>query len=75
MGTNQHPGQMTLKIYNTAGEHIITLYDKYIDQPLAPVTVHWSGINKFGQKVASGVYIVYLVKPYGRLIGRMVVIH
>jgi flagellar hook assembly protein FlgD len=66
---------MTLKIYNSAGEHIKTLYDEYLTQPLAPTTLTWDGTNKYGQKVASGVYIVYMTRPLGRLLGRLVVIH
>jgi len=66
---------MSLKIYNSAGEHIITLYDKYLTQAMSPISLNWNGMNKYGQKVASGVYLVYLIKPYGRLIGKLVVIH
>jgi hypothetical protein len=72
--TNQYPGTMSLKIYNSAGEHIITLYDRYITQPLTPYTATWNGLNKYGQKVASGVYLIYLSKPYGQYLGRIVVI-
>jgi hypothetical protein len=71
----QYPGQMSLKIYNSAGEHIKTLYDEYLTQPLLPTTINWDGSNKYGQKVSSGVYIVYMIKPFGRVLGRLVVIH
>jgi flagellar hook assembly protein FlgD len=66
---------MQLKIYNTAGEHIKTLYDHYLNSPLPTTVVTWDGNNKYGQKVASGVYLIYLEKPYGRLLARLVVIH
>ena len=75
VATAQYPGMMELKIYNSAGEHIKTLYDQYITSPMGPTTFNWDGTNKYGQKVASGVYVVYLIKPYGRLLARLVVIH
>jgi hypothetical protein len=42
---------------------------------MPPTTFNWDGTNKYGQKVASGVYIIYMMKPYGRLLARLVVIH
>jgi len=66
---------MTLKIYNSAGEHIKTLYDEYLTQPLTATAITWNGENKYGQKVASGVYIIYMTRPLGRVLGRLVVIH
>jgi hypothetical protein len=66
---------MTLKVYNSVGEHIKTLFDETLTQPLPSTMVNWDGTNKYGQKVASGVYIVYLMKPFGRAAGRLVVIH
>jgi len=70
----QYPGPMTLRIYNSVGEHIKTLFDENINRPLAPTVVNWDGTNKFGQKVASGVYIVYFEKPNGVATGRLVVL-
>jgi flagellar hook assembly protein FlgD len=75
IATGQSPGPMELKIYNSAGEHIKTLFDKYLNAPLPLTVVTWDGTNKYGQKVASGVYIVYLQKPYGRVLARLAVIH
>jgi len=75
VGTNEYPGQLTLRIYNSAGEHIKTLVDETLTAPLSPTVINWDGKNKFGQEVASGVYVVYLQKPFGRLLGRLVVIH
>jgi hypothetical protein len=74
ISTNEFPGPLQLKIYNSAGEHIKDLYKTYLTAPLAPTTINWDGRNKYGQKVASGVYLLYLIKPYGRLMGRLVVI-
>jgi hypothetical protein len=75
IGTDEYPGMMALRIYNSAGEHIKTLYDETLTQPLSPTVVNWDGTNKFGQKVASGVYVVYLQKPLGRALARLIVIH
>jgi len=75
VGTNQYPGRLALRIYNSAGEHIRTLLDETLTQPLSPLTVNWDGKNKFGQEVDSGVYVLYLEKPLGRELGRLVVIH
>jgi len=75
IGTGEFPGLMELKIYNSAGEHIKTIFNQYLNGPLPPTTYYWDGTNKYGQKVASGVYIVYLIKPYSRLLARLVVIH
>jgi flagellar hook assembly protein FlgD len=75
IGTAQSGGMMELKIYNSAGEHIKTLYSQYLNAPMPPTTFNWDGTNKYGQKVASGVYVVYLMKPYGRLLARLAVIH
>jgi flagellar hook assembly protein FlgD len=73
--SSSEAGQISLKIYNSAGEHIKTLYDENLTQPLLPTTINWDGSNKYGQKVASGVYIIYMSKPTGRILGRLVVIH
>jgi len=75
IGTNEFPGLVALRIYNSAGEHIKTLFSETLTQPLSPTVVNWDGTNKFGQKVASGVYVIYLQKPSGRALGRLVVIH
>jgi hypothetical protein len=75
IGTAEYPGNMELKIYNSAGEHIKTLYNQYLTAPLPPLLINWDGTNKYGQKVASGVYIIYLIKPEGRLLARLIVIH
>jgi len=74
IATNEYPGLVELKIYNSAGEHIKTLYTNTINTPLSPLTLQWDGRNKYGQPVASGVYLVYLIKPFGRVMGRIAVV-
>ena len=48
----------TLKVYDLAGTHIVTL----IDRPLAagPHFVEWNGRDGRGQRVSSGVYLYEL---------------
>jgi flagellar hook assembly protein FlgD len=75
IGTNEFPGKIALRIYNSAGEHIKTLFDETLTAPLSPTVINWDGNNKFGQKVSSGVYFVFLIKPFGRELGRLVVLH
>jgi hypothetical protein len=74
VATGQYPGLFELKIYNSAGEHIKTLFTQELSAPLPFTVITWDGKNKYGEPVASGVYIVYLTKPYGRLLARLVVV-
>ncbi len=73
VGTSQYPGNLELSVYNSAGEHIKTLVDRYLTAPYTG-TVYWDGTNKFGDKVASGVYIFYLVEPFDRKVKRIIFI-
>ncbi len=50
--------EVTLKIFNMLGQEIITLVDK--QQDAGVYSVRWDGKDKFGQKVASGIYIFQL---------------
>jgi hypothetical protein len=50
-------GPCSVKIYNTAGEQIRTLIETS-SQPPGPVQVNWDEKNKYGDLVASGVYIL-----------------
>jgi len=74
VATNEYPGELKILIYNTAGEHIRTLVSTYLNQPMQSKTYTWDGLNKYGQQVASGVYLVYLIKPYGRVTQRVAVV-
>jgi len=51
--------RVTLKIYNTNGQEIVTLVDER--QRAGYKTVIWDGRNKAGESVASGVYIYKMV--------------
>ncbi|GEM_PF-2780043 len=52
------PERVSLKIYNTAGELIRILQD--VETPVHGLHEEWGwdGRNKFGEKVASGVYLI-----------------
>ena len=56
------PGAYSLRIYNSAGEHIKTLDEGSLNAPLHQ-TYTWDGTNKMGDPCASGLYFFYLVEP------------
>lgn len=64
------PGSYSLVILNSAGEHIKTLDSRQLNQPLQQV-YSWDGTNKYGDTVASGMYILYLTEPYSRKVKRI----
>jgi hypothetical protein len=51
------PGHVTVKIYDVAGELVRTPFDAEVSAGLW-FQATWQGENDFGEKVASGVYIV-----------------
>ncbi len=74
VGYSQTSGPLKLVIYNSAGEHIVTLIDTYLSQPYPPTTVSWNGRNKYNDPCASGVYILYLIEPFDRKLKRILLI-
>jgi hypothetical protein len=64
------PGEYNLSVLNSAGEHIKTLDSRRISAPLQQI-YFWDGTNKYGETVASGVYILYLVEPFDRKIKKV----
>jgi len=71
---SKYPGNYSLKVYNSAGEHIKTLSDKTMTGVLDE-TYQWDGKNKYGDVCASGVYILYLTEPFNRKTKRILLIH
>ncbi len=69
----QYPGDFSLGIYNSAGEHIKTLDSRHLEGPISAFYL-WDGRNKYGDPCASGVYILYLVEPYNRQIKRILLL-
>ena len=64
------PGEYNLSILNSAGEHIKTLDARRIYAPVQQI-YFWDGTNKYGETVASGVYILYLIEPFDRKIRKI----
>ena len=70
---NRFPGEYSLRIYNTAGEHIKTYEARTLTSPVNK-TYTWDGTNKNGDACASGVYILYLIEPFDRKIKRILLV-
>ena len=70
---SQFPGEYDLWIYNTAGEHIRTLDHQELSGPISQ-SYSWDGTNKYKNKCASGVYLLYLIEPFSQKIKRIVLI-
>jgi hypothetical protein len=73
VGYSQFPGGYSLRIYNSAGEHIRTLDSQSLSTPIRQTYV-WDGINKYGDKCASGVYLIALEEPFGRKLKRVLLV-
>jgi hypothetical protein len=67
------PGACSLKVYNTAGEHITTLLD-VPDQDMGSAAVTWDGKNDKQTTVASGIYLITLKEPLGIHYGRILIV-
>jgi len=67
------PGDYSLKIYNSAGEHIRTLDSQYLTSAIKG-TYQWDGKNKYGEDCSSGVYVFYLSEPYSKKIKRVLLV-
>jgi flagellar hook assembly protein FlgD len=67
-------GNFTLRIYNSAGEHIKTLDNNTKILGGWMEGYLWDGTNKYGEKCAGGVYIIYYVEPYQRRLARVLLI-
>jgi len=70
---NQYPGIYDLTIYNSAGENIKNLDHQQLTAAFSKIYA-WDGRNKFGDKCASGTYVVYLTEPFTRKLGRVLLI-
>jgi hypothetical protein len=49
------PAKVTMKVFNLLGQEVITLVDDWHD--LGHYTVTWNGRDRFGNQLASGIYI------------------
>lgn len=57
------PARVHLEIYNTAGQHVRTLFDGLANQGVTQVA--WDGTNSDNDAVASGVYLYQLIRDDG----------
>jgi len=61
---------VTLTVYNVAGQKVRTLYDGRV--PAGEQSVVWDGKDEFGGRVASGIYIYRLTAEAGTQTRKMV---
>jgi hypothetical protein len=71
--TSAYPGAYELRVYNSAGEYIKTIDSQQLSVPLI-ASYFWDGTNRYGNPCASGVYILYLIEPFGTRTKRIVLI-
>jgi len=74
VGVPDYPGQFDVNIFNSAGEHIKNLASVYLEGPLEQ-TYSWDGRNKYGDRCASGIYVIYVTEPLRRKEGRVIFIN
>ena len=70
---SRYPGDYSLMIYNSAGEHIKTLDETSLSKPVSAVYV-WNGKNKYDETCASGVYVLNLIEPYSRKVRKLLIV-
>ncbi len=73
VATCAYPGNVFVRIYNSAGEHIRTLRSENTSSGLQN-TYSWDGTNKYGNTCASGVYIILFEDPLGSHAARVVLV-
>jgi flagellar hook assembly protein FlgD len=73
VATSKYPGLYSLKVYNSAGECVKVLDDQQITEPYQHSYL-WDGKNQYGEKCASGMYIIYLVEPFGTKLARVLLV-
>jgi hypothetical protein len=66
------PGPVRLSVYNMAGEMIALLWRGTPETGTYPLT--WSGRNKSGEWVASGIYLLVMEYRQGRWVKKILVI-
>jgi len=63
------PGRASIDVYDVGGRHIAQLLDEH--KPSGRHRVRWSGIDKAGQSVSSGIYFIRLSHPAGNRVHRV----
>jgi hypothetical protein len=74
VSTYDYPGNLSLTVFNSVGENIKNLANLNLTGPFQQ-TYSWDGTNKFGNKCASGIYVLYLSEPLKIKMARVVLIH
>jgi hypothetical protein len=69
------PGDVTLRIYNSAGELVRVILDKYAGSEREVILRYWDGKNQAGDTVAAGVYILHAIMPHTTKIAKILVLH
>lgn len=70
---NSTSGEYALRVYNSAGELVRVLGDQYLTS-LVSQSYSWDGKNSSGTPCASGVYVLYLVEPFGEKMRRVLLV-
>ena len=63
---------VSIRVYNMLGQEIITLLRQ--EQPYGKYSVSWNGLDKYGKKVASGVYFTELKSRNIRRVTKMLLL-
>lgn len=66
------PERIVLKVYNILGQEVVTLLDDWQDMGRHKAT--WSGRDRLGRNVASGIYIAVLRSPSQIVTRKMVLL-
>jgi uncharacterized repeat protein (TIGR01451 family) len=69
------PGRVTLRIYNSAGELVRNLEERYPGSEKEVLLRYWDGKNDDGETVAAGVYIIQAMMPHTTRIAKVLVLH
>jgi hypothetical protein len=67
-------GTFSLTVYNSAGEEVNPLVPPQDVAAPFDQWFQWNGKNKFGDKVASGVYLIEVTEPYATRVARVILI-
>ncbi len=67
-----HSGRVRILLFDIAGEKVRTLLDA--DLPAGSQSLRWDGENSFGQRVASGLYLLVADTPDGRMVRKIAVL-
>ncbi|MFH1724144.1 MAG: hypothetical protein ABII00_05915 [Elusimicrobiota bacterium] len=68
----QSAGHVRLRLFTRTGRHVLTLIDEF--KPAGKGSVDWSGANRLGSRVASGIYLLNLEAPGIRETKKVIVV-